>query len=300
MPTWNEINQEIDGIASNDACDKVRTKYLAQLSARLDQPVVAYYSGYLQKRQPNGSVHLEATITDNDMNGLMATVHGVDRTKGLSLILHTPGGDIEAGRGFVEYLYKMFGRSIHVIVPQIAMSAGTMIACAANTIAMGKHSCLGPTDPQVNGIAAMGVLEEVDRAIQEIKQEPAKQIIWQQVFAKYPPAFIRNCERAIDATRTMVNDWLQAGMLSSATDPAKAASEAVKQLMDYGGTSAHHHHFLTDKCQQIGLNIIEIETDQDFQEDVLSVHHSFMASFSRMSAIKIIHNSNGGIWAVNT
>src|SRR4051794_25183644 len=120
----------------------------------------------------------------------MAVVHNVPRDRGLDLVLHTPGGGIEAARAIVEYLYKMFGKDIRVIVPHMAMSAGTMIACASSEILLGKHSCSGPTDPQVKGHPAMGVLAEVDRAIKEMKVEPLKQIVWQQVFAKYPPAFI--------------------------------------------------------------------------------------------------------------
>ncbi len=243
-------------------------------------------------------MHPEAFISDNDLNGFMAVIHGLDRKKGLDLILHTPGGDIEATRSIVEYLYKMFGKNIGSIVPHMAMSAGTMIACATKKVSLAKHSCLGPTDPHINGLPAMGVLAEVDRAIQEIKAEPLKQIIWQQVFAKYPPAFILNCERSIEGSRSMVKAWLQSGMLSDHDNPEQAAEATVGQLMNYGGTSGHNQHFLIDKCKEIGLKIIEIEHNQEFQEAVLSVHHAYMASFARTKSIKIIENCDGGTWAV--
>ena len=48
----------------------------------------------------------------------------------------------------------MFGNDIRVIVPQIAMSAGTMIASAAREIIMGQHSNIGPIDPQYAGLSA--------------------------------------------------------------------------------------------------------------------------------------------------
>jgi ATP-dependent protease ClpP protease subunit len=298
MPTWNEINQEIDGLNRPDACEAVRNKYLQKLSSKVGRPVIAYYSGYLQRKQPNGLIHVEASFTDNDMNGFMSAIHGLDYSRGLDLVLHTPGGDIEAGRGVVEYLYKMFGRNIRAIVPHCAMSVGTMVACATSSIAMAKHSCLGPTDPQINGIPAMGVLAEIDRGIQEIQKDARKQIVWQQVFGKYPPTLILNCERAVAATRTMVKDWLQAGMLAGETNPAEAATKCTSALMDYSGTSTHSHHFTIDHCKAIGLKVTEIEADQDFQEAVLSVHHSFVATFSRLPLLKIIQNSNNSTWTV--
>jgi hypothetical protein len=144
----------------------------------------------------------------------------------------------------------------------------------------------------------MGVLAEVDRAIEEIKKEPLKQIIWQQVFNKYPPAFILDCERSVEGARQMVREWLRDGMMSGEPDPEKASKEAVSKLMDYGGTSGHNHHFLADKCREIGLRVTDIETSQPFQEAVLSVHHSFMATFARVPAIKILENSIGGNWTV--
>ena len=42
----------------------------------------------------------------------------------------------------------MFGTDIRAIVPQLALSAGTMVALACKEIIMGKHSSLGPIDPQ--------------------------------------------------------------------------------------------------------------------------------------------------------
>ncbi len=53
----------------------------------------------------------------------------------LDLILHSPGGSPEAAEAIVSYLRSRFS-SIRVIVPQLAMSAATMIACAADQIVL--------------------------------------------------------------------------------------------------------------------------------------------------------------------
>lgn len=299
MPTWNEINEEIRLDGGSDVCDRLRLKYLKKLEDKVNRTVIAYYSGFLQKKLPDGRSHPETAISDLDMNGLMAVVHNVDRTRGLDLIIHTPGGGTEATRAFVEYLYKMFGTDIRAIVPHMAMSAGTMVACACKTILMGKHSCLGPTDPQVRGLPAMGVLAEVDQAIIEIKKEPLKQLVYSQVFSKYAPAFILDCERSVAGSREMVATWLANNMFRNNENAKNAADAAVNSLMDYKGTTEHAHHFLIDKCRAIGLNVEQIEEDQDLQEAILSVHHSFIASFAQTNAIKIIQNANGANWIVS-
>lgn len=73
---------------------------------------------------------------------------------------------VAATESLIDYLKKMFGTNIVAFISQIAMSAGTMIACACRNI---KQSSLGPIDPQFNGIPAQGVLDEFERAAQEIK-----------------------------------------------------------------------------------------------------------------------------------
>lgn len=162
---------------------------------------------------------------------------------------------------------------------------------------MGKHSCLGPTDPQVKGLPAMGVLAEVDQAIIEVKKEPLKQMVYQQIFAKYPPAFILDCERSLNGSRDMIEEWLAANMFSAEADPKAAAEATVGHFMNYRGTTDHAHHFLIDKCRDMGLKVVAIEDDQELQEDILSVHHSFVASFARTGAIKIIQNAAGATWS---
>ena len=153
MPNWNEVLNEVK--AAGSPFDVIRRQHLKALHQKTDRNVVVYYSGWLQKRDVQG-----VEINDEDKNGLMTVVHRLDRTKGLDLVLHTPGGETAATESIVHYLRAMFGTDIRAFVPQLAMSGGTMIACACREIVMGKPSSLGPIDPHFGGIQAHGVLEE--------------------------------------------------------------------------------------------------------------------------------------------
>ena len=159
MPSWNQVLQEIQECRRVDALDYIRRSYLRKLHDKRERNIICYYSGWLQKPGFTG-----VEIDDNDKNALMSAVHQLDRVKGLDLILHTPGGQVAATESLVHYLRTMFGSDIQAFVPQIAMSAGTMIACACQKIFMGKQSNLGPIDPQFSGIAAREVLNEFRRA----------------------------------------------------------------------------------------------------------------------------------------
>lgn len=288
MPSWNEVLQELRDCKRVDALDYVRRNYMKKLHEVTGRNVIAYYSGWLQKPGLNN-----ISIKDDDKNGFMATIHGLDRSKGLDLILHTPGGDAAATESIVDYLRKMFGTNIRAIIPQLAMSAGTMISCSCKQIIMGKQSSLGPIDPQFNGIPAHGVIEEFQRALREIQDNPKTIPIWQMVVGKYHPTFIGECEKAISWSSQMVTSWLETCMFSGEQNSKEKAEKVVSELNNHKDTKTHARHIPMEECERIGLKVIRLEDNDELQDLVLTVHHCYMHAFSQSPAAKIVENHEG-------
>lgn len=286
MPTWHSLLNEIKERGST--FDVVRRERLARLHTVTGRNVILYYSGWLQKPKLPGT-----QVSDADKNGFMTVIHGLDRSKGLDLILHTPGGETAATESLVEYLRAMFGEDIRAIVPELAMSAGTMIACACKEILMGKHSSLGPVDPQLGGLPAHGVVEEFNRAHAEIKKDQSRAFVWQPIIAKYSPALIGECEKAIEWSNEMVKEWLVTGMLKSDADAAAKAETIVKELGDHALTKSHARHLSAARCHQIGITVKMLEADQALQDAVLSVHHASILTLAGTAAFKLIENHEG-------
>ena len=291
MPAWGKVLSEIGAKqqGGQQAVDVVRRKYLKQLHLHTGRHVIAYYSGWLFR--PPSTPNL--SVGDDDMNAFMAAVHQLNRDKGLDLILHTPGGDIAATEALVKYLWVMFDKDIRVIVPQLAMSAGTMIACAAKGIVLGKQSSLGPIDPQIGGVPAQGVLDEFQMAVESIKRDPASTPLWQQIVSRYHPSFLNECVQAINWSRNMVHGWLLENMFNAQAQHAATAQAIVDFLGDHSATAAHARHIPMSKCEEIGLKIVKLEDDKKLQDLVLTVHHAYMHTFSMSSACKIVENHTG-------
>lgn len=282
MASWDEILQESGKIPG--PLDIIRTKYLNELSKYTQRNTIAYYSAFLNKSA------LGLDVNDNDMNGFMNAVRGMDCSKGLDLILHTPGGSPVAAKAIVKYLRKKFGEDIRVIVPQLAMSAGTMIACAAKEIIMGAHSSLGPIDPQFNGIPAYSIIKEFEDAQKDISTHPEDIGYWGIILNKYPAAFIYRAQEAIDLSSELVKGWLKSGMFK---ERPRKATFVVKRLNEHDKSKEHGRHFDAEYCKKIGLNVVDLENDQTLQNDVLSVHHAFMITFANFApVVKIIQYSN--------
>ncbi len=286
MANWNEILDQIN--KSGSTHDVIRRQYIQKLYDLTGRNIIIYYSGWIQKPGLSGT-----ELNDADKNGFMNAINKLDREKGLDLILHTPGGETAATESLVDYLRSTFGKNIRAIVPQLAMSAGTMIACACNQVIMGKHSSLGPIDPQFQGIPAHGVVEEFKKAHDEIKSDPSTIPIWQVLLSKYPPAFIGECEKAIQWSNEMVREWLLTGMLEGKNEAEKIAANIINELADHSLTKSHARHLSIEKCRQIGLEVAPLEDTEDLQDAVLSVHHSCIHTLSATGAYKIIENHLG-------
>jgi len=132
MPSWSEIITDVN-LYSNAGIelDKKREAYLNKIHSITQRNVITYYSGWL--KTPDAP---HVLIDEQDKNAFMSTVYKLDKEKGLDLILHTPGGDIAATESIVTYLKSIFKGDVRAIIPQISMSAGTMIAMSCKEIIM--------------------------------------------------------------------------------------------------------------------------------------------------------------------
>lgn len=286
MGNWNDLLDEIQEIGG--PYDVLRRRYIKALSEITGRNTIAYYSGWLQKPGATG-----ADINDADKTGLMTTIHELDVTKGLDLVLHTPGGDGPATESIVSYLRSIFKSDIRAIVPELAMSAGTMIACSCKSILMGKHSSLGPIDPQIYGVAAHGIIEEFKKAQEEVKLDPSRVHLWREIIARYNPTLLGECQKVIDWSVGIVVSWLESGMLAGTSDPKAEATKIVDELGSHDKTKLHSRHYSAAQCEKLGLVIEKLESDKKLQDAVLSMHHAYIHTLGGTGAIKIIENQKG-------
>lgn len=300
MPNWADIlneTQQLMLLRQSEAANApniIRHKYFSLLHSHTGRNVIAYYSGFLSKPNVYG-----IEINDEDKNGFMTAIHRMDRSKGLDLILHTPGGGLSSTQSIINYLHKMFRPGedavpdIRAIIPQIAMSAGTIIACSCKEILMGKQSNIGPIDPQLNGIPAYGVLKEFERAFREVKADPAKIPIWQSIISQYRPTFLSRCENAISGSNKFVTEQLASVMFNGTANARRKAASVVRELTHYTKNKGHDRHIHFEECVKIGLKVTPIEQDTKLQDLVLTVHHCYINALMNSQSYKIIENHLG-------
>ncbi len=303
MPTWSGILNEIQAeVAKNNpsAFDIVRRKYLGLLTAHTSRNVILYATKWTQSgvQDPN-----TISITEEDVQGMMEVVHGLT-AKNLDLIISSPGGSAEATEAIVHYLRSKFDH-IRVIVPQAAMSAATLIACAANEVVMGKQSSLGPVDPQfiisdqfgrVQAVPAQAVIDQFIWAKEECR-DPELLGAWAPMLGQYGPALLVQCENALQLAENLAAEWLRTWMLRAKTKEKKSvgikARAIAKALTDHQRFKSHGRHISRERAREMGLVIVDLEADQTLQDLVLSVYHATTLAFDNTTVVKIVENHLG-------
>ncbi len=299
MPTWSGILAELAQSRVGDGppqFDAVRRKYLVAVHQHTGREVILYASKWTQ-HDANVSPDV-VSIVDEDLQGLMEVIHRLSGPN-LDLILHSPGGSLEAAEALVLYLRSKFDH-IRVIVPQMAMSAATMIACAADVIVLGKHSFLGPTDPQIiintplgqRMVPAQAILEQFDRAKEEC-QDPAKLGAWLPMLSQYGPDLLVQCKDASDMSRNLVQGWLETYMFRGDRNRRGKAKKIAEWLSNHGYFKSHGRHIPRSELESKGLKIEHLENDQQAQDLFLSVFHTTTHTFNGTGAVKIIENHLG-------
>ncbi len=284
MPSWNEL---FESVQQDKALEEKKKEFFRNLQSITGRNYVVYFSCWQQKQGIPGGAF---SIDDDDRNGFMNALYGLDKSKGLDLILHTPGGDFAATQSIVGYLYSFFSGDVRVIVPHTAMSAGTMMACASKEIIMGRHSNLGPIDPQINGMPANEFVDLFMQALNDI-QKGVNIAYWKMTLQKYPPTFFGMCNNAIKASKKVVGQWLERSMLIG---KSKAdIDNTVNYLADYHSHLQHNTRLMIDDLRDnTALKIVNLEDNQEFQENILSLYHCYQIMAGQSNVSKLIENQN--------
>lgn len=123
----------------------------------------------------------DTTLVKGDADKIYNAVTRFSEKKPLLLVLYSRGGSAASayliGKLCREYSNDTFIASI----PRFAKSAATLITCAANEIHMGSLSELGPIDPQINDLPALGLKNSIEHIAELVKVYPESS----DMFAKY-------------------------------------------------------------------------------------------------------------------
>jgi hypothetical protein len=218
--------------------------------------------------------HPASSLTPADIVPLGDALASLGKVERLDVLLHTTGGSGDMAEKFIEMCRSHCKGELRVIVPNMAKSAGTLIALGADIIVMGYCSELGPIDPQIQitvggrpqWVSAWTFIRTRDLLQQKAQdainrgENPA---VYLQQLAGLDPVFVTHCEQLMTFAKQLVRKFIFGRIFDE-----KVAEERAKQVVDFlGNVEEHITHGrlilareLREKCGSV-LNIIELPED---------------------------------------
>ncbi len=161
----------------------------------------------------------------------------------IDIILHTPGGLVLASEQIAHALSKHKGK-VTVFVPHYAMSGGTMIALAADTIIMDENAVLGPVDPQVGNFPAVSILKVLE-------DKPAKDIDDETMIL---------ADISWKAIRQVKNTIKQIACCQYSDDIANDLAEKIAS-----GRWTHDYPISFEEAKEMGLKVTDKVPEEIYQ-----------------------------------
>jgi len=167
---------------------------------------------------------LETKVDSDVISFLGPLLHGAERLirgavenidnkrNGIYFFLETPGGYVEPVQRIADILRYHYDK-VHFVVPDHAMSSGTVLVMSGDAILMDYYSILGPIDPQVESkdgrlVSALGYLIQYDRLVTKAKSGEITTAEMAFMIEKFDPATLYRYEQERELSISLLREWL--------------------------------------------------------------------------------------------
>jgi hypothetical protein len=198
------------------------------------------------------------TLVKSDADRIYNSITNFKNDKPLLLVLYSGGGIAGSAYLIGKLCVDNSNGKFVIVVPRMAKSAATLVCCAANEIHMGSLSELGPIDPQINDLPALGLKYSVEHIAELVKRYPASS----DMFAKYlnsslPVINLGYYERVAESAMQYAEKLLLSHATGLAQSPKDIANVLVYRYKD--------HSFVIDKSEAeeiFGSGVIKTNTEE--------------------------------------
>ena len=226
----------------------------------------------------------------------------------LVIILETDGGYIEVVERIAE-TFRYHYPKVEFIVPNFAMSAGTVLVMSGDAIHMDYFSILGPIDPQVghaNGrqVPAMGYLSQYNKLIEKADNGILNTAELTILVEKFDQAELYRYEKAQELSISLLEKWLvkykfknwkeaqHKGCKIEVTDKLRKnrARTIAKKLSNPDRWHSHGRGISMEVLRQdIGLDINDFRNDKELN-DAIRVYCKLLQDYMiRLRHMAVLH-----------
>jgi hypothetical protein len=233
---------------------------------------------------------------------------GAPQRSNLAVVLDTNGGIIEIVERMVNTIRHHYTGEVIMIVPNRAMSAGTVFAMSGDRIMMDYFSCLGPIDPQIQRndkfVPALSYLVQFERLKERSKNgelTTAEMVLLQQLDL----AELHSFEEARELSNTLLKQWLATykfkdwKVTETNKTPVtpemreKRALEVAEKLMNHELWHSHGRPISMDVLRrEVNLKIEDFGQQAELSREIKD-YLRFLADYMRQLGITGVVHTHG-------
>ena len=133
----------------------------------------------------------------------------------------------------------------------------------------------------------------VDDTAKKECADPAKLAAWLPMLSQFGPDLLERCETALKLSKELVHQWLETYMFAGHDDGPTRAQDIANWLADHKHFKSHSRHLPRAKLRTHGMDITDLEADEELQDRTLSVFHATTHTLAATAAVKIVENHEG-------
>lgn len=213
---------------------------------------------------------LKTLVNRDDVLFMVDLLHNVTPEQDLDLLLHTPGGDMDAAEKLITMVRLVVGTAtLRVVIPDFAKSAGTLMALGADLIVMSDSSEIGPIDPQIvtdDGqgnhlvMAIQNYLDAYEAGRTLVNGNP-DDVAARLMFQKFDPARVQQFKAAMARATALAESLLIHGMFRS--PQTGNFTQVTSKLMDTKKWQSHSQMIGHEDAGGLGLFVEYLKPDDD-------------------------------------
>ena len=227
-----------------------------------------------------------------------------ERREALAVVLDTPGGVVEVVERIVRVLRHHYDE-VKFVIPNRAMSAGTVLAMSGDDILMDYHSCLGPIDPQLPKddrlVPALSYLSQFE-ALSEKSRTGELSTAEMLLLQKLDLAELHQFELARDLSVDLLKQWLTAyrfkdwevtetqGIPVTLEMKEERASWIARQLNDHERWLTHGRGIdMRTLRSDLRLKIQDFGTEPDLKKAIWDYFWFLRDHMARNELVSFVH-----------
>lgn len=220
------------------------------------------------------------------------------------VILETLGGVVEVAERIVDIIRHTYNE-VDFLIPDYAMSAGTVLVMAGNRIFMNYSSCLGPIDPQIvrddKLVPALGYLNEYESLKEKSKSGDLTTVEF-SLLNKLDLGELHEFQQARELSIELLTNWLSnykfkdwdirssSGKKVTEKEKKKKAEEIADALSDNKRWHSHARMLSRTVLSELGLKIEKIEDNENLLSSLNNYAALLNDYMSRVELGSFIHS----------